>query len=87
MLCALAAEEVVGSENVLRNEKPSMGSEDFSFLLNASEGAYIWIGNGLVSEDGPEAGCMLHNTQYDFNDEILPLGGSYWVALVKGILK
>ena len=86
-LGASAAEVVVGSANVLRNEKPSMGSEDFSFLLNASEGAYIWIGNGLVPEDGPEGGCMLHNTQYDFNDEILPLGSSYWVELVKGILK
>ena len=86
-LCASAAEVVVGSTNVLRNEKPSMGSEDFSFLLNASEGAYIWIGNGLVPEDGPEGGCMLHNNQYDFNDEILPLGSSYWVELVKGILK
>lgn len=86
-LCASAAEVVVGSTNVLRNEKPSMGSEDFSFLLNASEGAYIWIGNGLVPEDGPEGGCMLHNTQYDFNDEILPFGSSYWVELVKGILK
>ena len=86
-LCASAAAEVVGSKNVLRNEKPSMGSEDFSFLLNASEGAYIWIGNGLVPEDGPEGGCMLHNTEYDFNDEILPLGSSYWVQLVQGILK
>ena len=86
-LCAKAAAEVVGSSNVLRNEKPSMGSEDFSFLLNASEGAYIWIGNGLVPEDGPEGGCMLHNTEYDFNDEILPLGSSYWVQLVQGILK
>ena len=86
-LCANAAAEVVGSGNVLRNEKPSMGSEDFSFLLNASEGAYIWIGNGLVPEDGPEGGCMLHNTEYDFNDEILPLGSSYWVKLVQGILK
>ena len=86
-LCSNAAAEVVGSQNVLRNEKPSMGSEDFSFLLNASEGAYIWIGNGLVPEDGPEGGCMLHNTEYDFNDEILPLGSSYWVQLVQGILK
>ena len=86
-LCANAAAEVVGSGNVLRNEKPSMGSEDFSFLLNASEGAYIWIGNGLVPEDGPEGGCMLHNTEYDFNDEVLPLGSSYWVQLVQGILK
>ena len=86
-LCATAAAEIVGSNNVLRNEQPSMGSEDFSFLLNASEGAYIWIGNGLVPEDGPEGGCMLHNTEYDFNDEILPLGSSYWVQLVQGILK
>ena len=86
-LCAQAAEKVVGKENVLRNEKPSMGSEDFSFLLNASEGAYIWIGNGLVPEDSPEGGCMLHNTQYDFNDEILPVGSSYWVELVRYLLK
>ena len=86
-LCARAAIEVVGSKNVLRDEKPSMGSEDFSFLLNASEGAYIWIGNGLVPENSPEGGCMLHNTEYDFNDEILPLGSSYWVQLVEGILK
>ena len=86
-LCAQAAEKVVGKKNVLRNEKPSMGSEDFSFLLNASEGAYIWIGNGLVPEDSPEGGCMLHNTQYDFNDEILPVGSSYWVELVRYLLK
>ena len=86
-LCAQAAEKVVGKMNVLRNEKPSMGSEDFSFLLNASEGAYIWIGNGLVPEDSPEGGCMLHNTQYDFNDEILPVGSSYWVELVRYLLK
>ena len=86
LLCAQAAETLVGKDNVLRNEKPSMGSEDFSFLLNASEGAYIWIGNGLVPEDSPEGGCMLHNTQYDFNDEILPIGSSYWVELVRSIL-
>ena len=86
-LCAQAAEKLVGKKNVLRNEKPSMGSEDFSFLLNASEGAYIWIGNGLVPEDSPEGGCMLHNTQYDFNDEILPVGSSYWVELVRYLLK
>ena len=86
-LCANAADLVVGSDNVLRNEMPSMGSEDFSFLLNALEGAYIWIGNGLVPEDSPEGGCMLHNTRYDFNDEILPIGTSYWVELVRSILK
>ena len=86
-LCANAAGMVVGKENVLRNELPTMGSEDFAFLLNALEGAYIWIGNGLVPEDGPVGGCMLHNTQYDFNDEILSIGTSYWVQLVQNILK
>ncbi len=86
-LCANAAAMVVGENNVLRNEQPTMGSEDFAFLLNASEGAYIWIGNGLVPEDGPKGGCMLHNTQYDFNDEILPIGASYWVQLVQNILQ
>ena len=86
-LCANAASMIVGEDNVHRNELPSMGSEDFSFLLNASEGAYIWIGNGLVPENSPEGGCMLLNTQYDFNDEILPIGGSYWVQLVQNILK
>jgi len=86
-LCAIAASMIVGNKNVLRNEQPTMGSEDFAFLLNALEGAYIWIGNGLVPEDSPKGGCMLHNTQYDFNDEILPIGSSYWVELVRSILK
>ncbi len=86
-LCAIAASMVVESKNVLRNEQPTMGSEDFAFLLNASEGAYIWIGNGLVPKDGPKGGCMLHNTQYDFNDEILHIGSSYWIQLVQNILK
>jgi len=86
-VCANAAAMVVGENNVLRNEQPTMGSEDFAFLLNASEGAYIWIGNGLVPEDSLKGGCMLHNTQYDFNDEILPIGASYWVQLVQNILQ
>ena len=86
-VCANAAAMVVGENNVLRNEQPTMGSEDFAFLLNASEGAYIWIGNGLVPKDSSKGGCMLHNTQYDFNDEILPIGASYWVQLVQNILQ
>ena len=86
-ICATAAAMVVGDNNVLRSEQPTMGSEDFAFLLNALEGAYIWIGNGLVPEDSPKGGCMLHNTQYDFNDEILPIGASYWVQLTQYILQ
>jgi len=85
--CADAAAKVVGKQNVFRDLPPSMGAEDFSFILNANQGAYIWIGNGEVPDGQPEGGCMLHNTQYDFNDEISASGASYWVQLVKDILK
>lgn len=85
-VCANSAAKVVGIENVIRDMPPSMGAEDFSFILNANQGAYIWIGNGEVPEGQPEGGCMLHNTQYDFNDEISATGASYWVQLVKDIL-
>lgn len=84
--CAESAAKIVGAENVIRDLPPSMGAEDFSFILNANQGAYIWIGNGEVPEGQPEGGCMLHNTQYDFNDEISASGASYWVQLVKDIL-
>ncbi|RTZ67024.1 MAG: amidohydrolase [Aquificaceae bacterium] len=79
--CAIAAVSLVGKNKVHRDMPPSMGAEDFSYMLNASQGAYIWIGNG----EG-EGGCMLHNSQYDFNDDILPLGASYWVKLVTDYL-
>ena len=74
-------EELVGKDNVHTNETPTMGAEDFAFMLQAKPGCYIWIGNG----DGA-GGCMLHNPGYDFNDEILPLGASYWVKLVERCL-
>ena len=75
---ARAAAALVGEANVNRNPTPAMGSEDFAWMLLAKPGAYIWIGNG----DG-EGSCMVHNPGYDFNDEILPLGASYWVTLVE----
>jgi len=76
-----AAAKVVGPENVIRDPVPSMGSEDFAFMLQARPGAYVWLGNG------PQAGgCGLHNPHYDFNDSILPLGASYWVQLVETML-
>jgi hippurate hydrolase len=81
---AIAAEviaKVVGSENVLTDLKPTMGSEDFAFMLQAKAGCYVWIGNGPG-----EGGCMLHNPRYDFNDEILPIGASYWATLVEHVL-
>jgi hippurate hydrolase len=70
--------EVVGGANVLRDLPPTMGSEDFAFMLQAKPGCYVWIGNG--PGDG---GCMLHNPAYDFNDEILPIGASYWARLIE----
>ena len=72
---------MVGRENVLYDLQPTMGAEDFSFMLNAKPGCYVWIGNG--PGDG---GCMLHNPKYDFNDEVLPIGSSYWVQLVEHVL-
>ena len=69
---------VVGAERVHRDLAPCMGSEDFAYMLQARPGSYIWIGNGL----GP-GGCFLHNPGYDFNDEILPIGASYWATLVE----
>jgi hippurate hydrolase len=73
------ATEVVGAERVDRNTPPSMGGEDFSFMLNERPGAYIFIGNGNSSE--------LHTDTYDFNDEAIPVGTSYWVRLAETALK
>ena len=75
------AEEIVGTGKVNANYKPNMASEDFSFMLQRKPGAYIFIGNG------PEEGTnLLHNPGYDFNDDILPLGSSYWSRLVETVL-
>ena len=71
----LAAMKVVGNGNIIRDNPPSMGSEDFSFLLNESKGCYVSIGNG-ESES-------LHNPYYNFNDDILDIGASYWVKMVQ----
>jgi hippurate hydrolase len=58
-----------------------MGSEDFAFMLQERPGCYVFIGNGDVA-----GGCMVHNPRYDFNDEILPLGATYWVRLAERFL-
>jgi len=79
-VCASVMQSMVGAENVLR-VPPVMGSEDFAFMLQAKAGCYVFVGNGPG-----EGGCMLHNPRYDFNDEVLPLGASYWANLVEHIL-
>ncbi len=80
-LCRRAAARVVGEAQVRRDELPSMGAEDFAFMLQAKPGCYVWLGNGPGS-----GGCTLHNPHYDFNDEVLPLGVSYWVSVVETAL-
>ena len=81
LLAAKAAIDTVGKENLISNHRPSMGSEDFAFMLRERPGAYIWIGNG----DG-EGSCMIHNPAYDFNDKILKIGASWWVRLAEQYL-
>lgn len=76
-----AARQVVGNEGVDTQPVPSMGSEDFAFMLQQVPGCYVWIGNGPS-----ENGCLLHNPRYDFNDTILPIGAAYWVNLVQTVL-
>jgi hippurate hydrolase len=75
---AEVADALVGSENVVRNLDPSMGSEDFSFMLQAKPGAFARLGQG-----GAESGCFLHNSTYDFNDDVIPLGAGYLAALAE----
>ena len=81
-------QDIVGADNVQQQE-PTMGAEDFSFMLQAKPGCYCFIANGdgdhraLGHGAGP---CMLHNPSYDFNDELLPLGATYWVRLAEAWL-
>jgi hippurate hydrolase len=74
---------IVGADHVLAQE-PTMGAEDFSYMLQAKPGAYVFIsnGDGAHREMGHGGGpCTLHNPSYDFNDDLIPLGGTYWVEL------
>lgn len=73
--------ETFGAEHVDEAPKPSMGGEDFSFMLQKKPGSYIWAGNGPTDGDR-----LLHNPHYDFNDDLLPLGATYWARLVEKLL-
>ena len=72
---ARVAGEIAGTERVDSNAAATMGGEDFSYMLQARPGAYIFIGNGNSTE--------LHTDTYDFNDDVIPVGVSYWVRLVE----
>ncbi len=77
---AAVGSELLGADNILRDAAPSMGSEDFGWMLQVKQGSYVWLGTG------GETSCLLHNPRYDFNDAAIPLGASYWVALAHAFL-
>ena len=80
-IAAAAAASVAGEDQVDTNSAPSLGSEDFAYMLEERPGCYLFIGNG-----SGKGGCVIHNPAYDFNDDILTLGASYWVRLTEQFL-
>ena len=89
MLATGVAEQLVGAHNVVRNLEPSMGAEDFSFMLKKKPGAYLRLGQGEQLSDGKGglvggAGSrFLHSSSYDFNDSVLPLGAALFAGIVE----
>ncbi|MDX9667892.1 M20 aminoacylase family protein [Pseudomonas sp. P5_152] len=75
------AQDWLGAEHLIEDLRPFTASEDFAFILEQCPGSYLVIGNGPG-----EGGCVLHNPGYDFNDDCLPIGASYWVKLVEAFL-
>jgi len=80
---------IVGADQVDTAAEPTMGAEDFAFMLQEKPGCYVFIGNG--GDDHRSAGhglgpCNLHNPSYDFNDDVLPVGATYWVRLAEAWL-
>lgn len=80
-ICTEVAKQTIPEEKVLLGLPPSLASEDFGMMLNEKPGCYVWLGNGPGA-----SGCMLHNPHYDFNDNILVTGISYWINLIKAEL-
>ncbi|MDR2155511.1 MAG: amidohydrolase [Burkholderiaceae bacterium] len=92
--CRQVMASIVGANNTMPQE-PTMGAEDFAYMLQAKPGAYCFIGNGDGAHRAGYAGgghghnagpCTLHNPRYDFNDHLIPLGATYWVRLVEAWL-
>jgi hippurate hydrolase len=78
---ARVGEGIFGRGNVITDPTPTMGGEDFSYMLLERPGAYVWLGQG-----GGPGGCFLHHPNFDFNDEVIPLGAGYLAALVEQAL-
>ncbi len=79
-----------GADNVEATIKPTMGAEDFAFMLQHKPGCYVFLGNGTGTHRDVGHGlgpCNLHNASYDFNDDLLPIGASYWVNLAEAYLR
>ncbi|MGF6595556.1 hippurate hydrolase [Paraburkholderia sp. GAS448] len=76
------AQAMLGAQRVDGDARPLMGSEDFAYMLQVVPGTYAWIGNGIEGKGS----CMVHNPGYDFNDDILAIGASYWVRLTEAFL-
>jgi hippurate hydrolase len=76
-----AARNVFGPDHVTTEFAPSMGSEDFAYMLAAQSGCYAWLGAGPAVP-----GKLLHQPNYDFNDALLPLGVGYFVSVVEAVL-
>ncbi len=91
MFAADVAADIVGETMVQRNVEPTMGAEDFAYMLLEKPGAYIFLGNGDASglhrSQGHGLGpCTLHNPSYDFNDDLIPIGATFWQLLTKRFL-
>jgi amidohydrolase len=78
LLAANAARSIAGIESVREMRAPTMGGEDFAFMLEAKQGAYLMLGGGRGQDDP-----LLHHPRYDFNDDILPIGASWWATMVE----
>lgn len=81
--------EIAGTDQVNASVEPTMGSEDFAFMLQEKPGCYVFLGNGEGSHRDAGHGlgpCNLHNPSYDFNDDLLPIGATYWVRLAEAAL-
>ncbi|RCK26631.1 peptidase M20 [Thalassospira profundimaris] len=76
-IAQVAAHRTVGEDKVDPNPESSMASEDFAFMLNAKPGSYVLLGNGPT-----DGNCLLHNAAYNFNDDAIPYGVTYWITLV-----
>ncbi|MNR25665.1 hypothetical protein D3C85_1428290 [compost metagenome] len=88
-LCVDVLRKLVGPDQVVTDAAPTMAAEDFAHMLEHTPGCYVFIGNGASDQHGLGHGdgpCVLHSASFDFNDDILALGATYWVRLVETYL-